>query len=232
MGFRKSKKRFYQAGPTETELRAQEQAAVNDRAAQEAAKQAQERAQRQQQGRGYIDSAFGQFDDNYYNNLRESYSGFYDQSVQDQYKTQRDALTSQFGQTQGSQAFDYVKLFDSLDREYANKRGEAGSLADNYVSGVRSEVSSNKDALYSQNDQSADPNTVAQAANSKASSLRNRQFSPLGNVFANIKPATGASTAPSQTGGAVNYGSFASADSQFNPAAFNIAPVTSSRVVS
>lgn len=233
MGFRKSKRVSTPTTSPFGGFSGRARAMFAEQQAREAAeRQAREREQRIGQGRGYIDGAFGQFDDGYFNNLRQNYSGFYDQSVQDDYMRRRNELANQFGQTQGSQAFDYVNLFDSLDREYANTRSQAGSAADGYVSGVRNEVASNRNSLYSQNDQVADPNAISQSAKNAASSIRNRQFSPLGSFFANIKPLTGTSTAPSQGGGAVNYGSFANADSQFNPAAFNIAPVSSSRVVS
>lgn len=201
-------------------------------AALKAQREAEQRAQRQQQGRGAIDNAFGQFDDNYFNSLKQNYAGFYDQSVQDEYNRKRNELASGFQNTQGAGAFDYVNLFDALDREYAGKGGQAQTAADTYVSGVRNDVNANRNSLYYQNDQMADPNAISQTAGSTANSIRNRQFSPLGSMFAGIRPSTGVSTAPNQPGGNVNYGSFASAAGSLNPAAFNIAPTSTSRVVS
>lgn len=235
MGFLKSKKRAQtnSGGLFAQEREQQLEAYAQEKAVKQAEEQkAQARAQRQQQGRGAIDSTFGQFDDNYFNSVKQDYAGFYDQSVQDEYNRKRNELASGFKNTQGAGAFDYVSMFDALDREYSEKRGRAQTAADNYVSGVRNDVNTNRNSLYNQNDEMADPNTISQAASSTANSIRNRKFSPLGSMFSNLRPSTGVSTAPNQTGGDVNYGSVANTAGSFNPAAFNIAPTSTSRVVS
>lgn len=238
MGFSKKKKAPAMAsvmpsGGLFGRLRANANSLVAARQAELARQEAErQQAERRAQGRNYVDGAFGQFDDNFFNSQRNNYANYYDSSVENEYKQKRDDLARSLNQTQGSGAFDYVKLFDSLDREYASKRGQGGSAADSYVSGLRNEVNANRNSLYGMAEGGGDPNAVLQNASGTANNLRSRQFSPLGSFFANISKAPGVSTAPNQPGGNVNYGSFSSASSGTNPAAFNIAPISSTRVVS
>jgi hypothetical protein len=232
MGFFRSKRKSYTDPATGRVSYGLEAMRAEAEAKQRAADMERQQAERRAQGRNYVDGAFGQLNDDYFNNLRSSYANYFDSSVQNEYNQKRNELANAMQGTQGSAAFDFVGKIDALDREYQNRRGGMNSAADSYVNNVRGEVNNARNSLYSMAEGGNDPNAVLQNASGAVNSIRSRQFSPLGSFFANIAAQPGTSTAPNQPGGNVNYGSFATASGATNPAAFNIAPLSSARVVS
>jgi len=155
-----------------------------DNSAQIAAKQEKERQDRIAQGQSGIDSAFTNFNDDFYNNYSTTYNDYYNPQLDDQYGDAVKRLTLQLAQTgnlTGSvgadQLADLQKYYDTQKLAVTNRATEA-------TNSLRGNIDNKKSQLYADNRAAADPSSAAAAAATAAQYLQpSAPSSPLANVF-------------------------------------------------
>ncbi len=155
-----------------------------DNSAEIAAQKERERQARIATGQGNIDTAFSDFNDDFYQGYQDQYMGYYTPQVDDQYGDAVKRLTLQLAQTgnlTGSvgadQLADLQKYYDTQKTSITNKA--LGATND-----LRSTIDNKKSQLYADNRASADPGNAASAAASAVSALQPAPpSSPLANVF-------------------------------------------------
>lgn len=158
--------------------------APRDNSAEIAARKEAERQARIQQGRSAIDSAFSQYNDDFYQDYQNQYLDYYTPQIEDQYSDAMRRLTLQLAQTgnlTGSvgaqQKADLQKYYDTQNQSITNRALEATNQ-------LRSNIDSKKSDLYMNNRSAADPGSATSAATSAVSALQPAPpSSPLSNVF-------------------------------------------------
>jgi hypothetical protein len=146
---------------------------------QEAARQA-----RIAEGQTGIDQAFTGFNDDFYNNYNQQYTGYYAPQLDDQYKDAVKRLTLQLAQSGNltgsvgaTQLADLQKNYDQQKLAITNQ-GNAATQA------LRANIDQRKSQLYADNRAAADPGAASAAASSAAVALQpTAPSSPLANVF-------------------------------------------------
>ncbi len=151
-------------------------------------------AQRQQairDGSAQVNSAFGAFDDNYYDDIANKYKANYTPLIAEQYDKVKRELPYQFASTQGSE---YQRRVSELEADYQRQMVDNASQAEQFANDRRSQVENQRGNLISQVTAGADPNTAATLAAGAVKSLSAQPtFSALGDLFAKY------------TGNAANY---------------------------
>tara|TARA_B100001287_G_scaffold107686_1_gene90691 strand:- start:5370 stop:5990 length:621 start_codon:yes stop_codon:yes gene_type:complete len=150
--------------------------------AEEAARQA-----RITEGKENIEKAFAGFDDKFYNDRAADYMEYAQPQIDDQYKQAMKDLRialARSGQLVGSERIDrendLLKKFQLAEVEAARK---GQSLADT----TRTNLANIKGNLLSQNASLADPTLIAaQAQNQIMANTQVPEYSPIGNIFANV----------------------------------------------
>jgi hypothetical protein len=138
-------------------------------------------------GMGNIKSAFGGFDDTYFQNLAKNYEDYAKPQLDDQYAEQKKNLTyalARHGNLNSSVAGDQTAL---LDKQYSTGlTGVEGAGAD-YANQARRDVQAARNDVTGQLNSSYDADAATSAATAAARSLAVPvSFSPLGNLFTNV----------------------------------------------
>lgn len=200
---------------------AEQAAAENQRLAQEAEnrriaeaqaeaerlRQAEERRQANiAQGQQEIASAFGQFDDNFFNQRAQSYLDFATPQLDRQFQDQVRQLTASLARTGNLNSSLRGDLMGQLQREYDTSRLSLAEQARGFADQARSGVTTAKSRLMESNAQLADPGTIRNSAMAEAQGLRaNPQFAQLGQLLsdlsANVGPAGTRQVSPGTTSG-------------------------------
>lgn len=158
-----------------------------DNSAKEARQREAARQARLSQGRASIDSAFGAFDDNYYNTRASAYNDFANPQLEEQYNNQKKALTyalSRGGLLSSSTA---AQKSAALQEEYERNKQLVASKGQEYGTNARRDVASSRANLLSILSSTEDPTTVADESLRQAATLRQAPaFDPLGNLFTDI----------------------------------------------
>jgi hypothetical protein len=137
------------------------------------------------QGKQSIDDAFSQFNDPYYDSYGQTYKDTYNPQLDQQYALAKDKLiaklagTDQLGSGVGNNA---IAL---QDQTYNNSKADIANHATDAENSLRSAVDNTKSNLYTENNATADPLTMASQAQSQSGAIVAPQSYPtLGNVFA------------------------------------------------
>lgn len=137
------------------------------------------------QGRSSIDNAFGQYNDDYYGNYKNSYTDFYNTDLDKQYTQAIDELTAALagrgllGSSYGNSQF--AKLAETL----GTNRTDVANRSIDAANSLKSKILQGKNDLYALNSSSADPESInSQALASAGSFAQPASFDALGNVFA------------------------------------------------
>lgn len=164
---------------------AQQEAAAEAKA-QAAALQAREDKRQAdiRTGQQSIDTAFGRFDQPYFDNFRQTYLANYTPQIADQYGRALDKLTATLAgrgmleSTVGANAIgDVQKTRNDAEASVANAATDAANK-------LRSDVQGAKTSLYNLNLSANDPQAVGAQAQAAATSIVSPQSLPgLGNVF-------------------------------------------------
>lgn len=165
----------------------QAQTAQMQQQADQTAADAKTRADAITTGKQNIDSAFGSFDDNFFNNLSKSYTDYAQPQLDDQYNYAKKNITyalARNGTTNSSMAGDE---FGQLAKQYATNQTGISSTGANYANSARAGVAADKSDVTNQLISSGDADAANTAALSAAKVLQvPPSFSPLGSLFTNV----------------------------------------------
>lgn len=200
---------------------AERTAAENQRLAQEAenkriaeaqaeAERLRQAEERRQQnialGQQEIASAFGQFDDNFFNQRAQSYLDFATPQLDRQFQDQMRSLTAALARSGNLNSSLRGDLMGQLQREYDTSKLSLAEQARSFADQARTGVSTAKARLMESNAQLADPGTIRNSAMAEAQGLTaNPQFAQLGQLLsdlsANVSPSAAGRRAGGVTGG-------------------------------
>jgi len=187
---------------------AQQTAAEQQRLAQEAenrriaeaqaeaerARQAEIRRQENiAQGQQEISSAFGQFNDDFFNQRAQSFKDFAMPQLDRQFQDQMRRLTAALARSGNLNSSLRGQLMGQLQREYDTGRLSLADQARGFADQARSGVSAAQARLMESNAQLADPGLIRNSAMAEAQGLMaNPQFASLGQMLsdlsANVNP--------------------------------------------
>lgn len=158
-----------------------------DNSAAIAAAQEKERQERIAQGQSAIDSAFGGFNDDFFNQYQNDYTSYYYPQLEDQYGDARKRLTLQLAKTGNLTGSAGINQLSELEKYYDQQRTGITNQALGAVNSLRGDIDQRKSTLYSSNRAAADPGSAASQAASAAASLRPAPpSSPLANTFSDF----------------------------------------------
>lgn len=167
-----------------------------DNSAEIARQQEAERQARISEGQTAIDDAFSGFNDDFYNQYREDYTGYYNPQLNDQYGDARKRLTLQLAKTGNLTSSAGAKQMADLEQYYNTQQTGITNQALDAVNTLKGNIDARKSQLYSDNRAAADPGNAASAAASAATALQpTPPSSPLANTFADFFTNLGNSTA-------------------------------------
>lgn len=165
---------------------------ADNSAAEEARRKEEERQRKITEGKGRIDEAFSQFNDDYYDQYNQDYLGYYTPQLEDQYSTARDKLTAALAGRGVLEGTPGASKIAELDKKYNATRTQVANDAEAASRDLRTRVENNKTDLYSLNQSSADPEGIGARAIGQATALEAPPtFSPLGEVFATLLGTVG-----------------------------------------
>lgn len=174
-----------------------------DRSAEIAAQSAAQRESQVRAGQQNIDSAFGKFDDNFFNDFTKAYENNYNPQVDTQFDRAKTNLRYDNARKGMLDSTPAIFSNDLLNEKYGQQRQQVASDAIGATSNLRNNVSNQKTQLYQLNSSAADPTLASTNAAAAAGTIPNQpQYSALGDLF----------------GGLVNSGaSFMAGQNQNNP---------------
>lgn len=161
--------------------------------AEAARKKEEERQARIQSGTQRVNKTFSQFDDNFYDQRRNDYMGFYQPQLDDQFNGAKDQLTfalARAGTLNSTTAAD--KQADLL-KKYDTQRATILSQGEDQVNSARQQMNAQKSSLISQLNATGDADQVANQALAQSQQLyrENNSYSPLGDIFAGVASGIG-----------------------------------------
>jgi hypothetical protein len=159
----------------------------DDTAAKQQADMDRREAERQakvKQGKGHIDKAYSQFDDDYYGDYQNSITDYYHPQLEDQYGTAVGQMVSSLaGRGIGESTVgndQRAKLLEENNRQRVGITDQAVDSANK----LRGTVENSKTDLYSLNEASADPEAMNARAVGEATALvAPATLSPLAQIF-------------------------------------------------
>lgn len=136
------------------------------------------------QGKSAIDTAFQQFTPDYFNGVSTAYENAYNPQLTDQYNVAKDKMIGALAggdQLEGSTG---AYQMGQLDKTYGTARANIANSATDAANSMRTTVNNAKSNLYSLNEQTADPLTMATQAQASSGAIVAPQAYPqLSNVF-------------------------------------------------
>jgi hypothetical protein len=213
----------YQASKATKEARqtAQEEQALarefeNNRIAEaqaeaERLRQAEERRQANiLAGQQEISSAFGQFDDNFYNQRAQSYLDFANPQLERQYQDQQRSLVAALTRSGNLNSSTRAELMAKLQREYDEGKLQLANSARTFADQARASTEAARARLTESNASLADPGAVRTAAAAEAAGLTvNPNYQNLGSLLSNLSGSVtsgGQRPAGASGGGVSLYG--------------------------
>lgn len=136
-------------------------------------------------GRGNIDNAFTQFNDDYYGGIEKDYGDFYNPQAQKQYEDTLKQLTFQLARQGILESKAGAEKVGELEGKYGDIRADIANKGKSAANSARTSVENQRNDLYGLNTSSADPTMIAGRASAAAGNLSAPQtLSPLANMFA------------------------------------------------
>ncbi len=163
------------------------------KARREAEHAEQDRVRKVNEGRAKIDESFAKFDDPYFQQIGDSFNGYYLPQLDDQYEDARKQLVYSLARKGNLASQAGADELGKAQTEYDRQKVRIGSQAQDRIAAARADVEQNRSDLYALNQASADPDAIASATASRAASIQpTQQLSPLENTFATFlnSPAT------------------------------------------
>lgn len=179
---------------------AEEQRAEAQRQQQLLQQQEQQRQDNIRGGMSAVDSAFSQFDDNFFNTGANSYSGYYLPQIDDARKNTIAKVTANLAEKGMLESTAGANKISQIEKRAADERARIGDEAANFAQTLRSNVDQSKNQLYDVARTAADPNAVATQATGQATTLAQMPGGftkqSIGNVFSDfLTPIAAAMTA-------------------------------------
>lgn len=145
----------------------------------------QERQARIQQGMGYIDNSFAQFNDDYYSGRSQAYQDYYLPQVDRQFEDARKSIAYDLSRAGNLRSTAANEAYADLDRQLLEQRGAIIDRAQAEADAERNRILSERNSLVSQLQGSADPDAAQSSAMASANMFANAQpaYSPLANIF-------------------------------------------------
>lgn len=161
-------------------------------AAKEAAAAREETARREAQrqaaitaGRGKIDSAFGQFNDGYFNDFQKAFTDNYNADLDRQHSTAVDKMIAALAGRGLTASTVGANRMGDLTRTYQDERAAIGNRAVDAANQLRGDIENQKTSLYGINESIANPDAIAARATAASTAVKApTAYSPLGEVFA------------------------------------------------
>lgn len=151
--------------------------AEQQRAAQAAIDQARaDEAKRQQiikDSRGAVDTAFGGFNDQYYNEAASRYTAANTPALDDDYTKSMDKLKAALAGRGTLESSTGINQIAELDKRAATERATIASKGMDFANSLRERVGSSKNALYDAATSAGDPAGFAARATGEATNLVN-----------------------------------------------------------
>ena len=148
-------------------------------------KQEKERKANIAAGREKIDTAFSNFNDNYFNDYKNSYLDYYNPQIDKQFNDTNRTLTYRLADRGLLESSVGAESLGDLFKQYGDQKAEATNAAADAANKLKAQVEDTKTNLYSLNESASDPATVASAATGQASAIAQPQiYSQLGSLFA------------------------------------------------
>lgn len=145
------------------------------------------RQQNIQSGNAAIDSAFGQFNDDFFGGIKQSFVNAQMPGLDEQYARAKDELTALLA---GRGTLDSTVAADQFARLTQRRDAEAGAIgarALDFVNGLRGQVNNTRNNLLGMVTAGGDPSGIAARATGEATSLARTAAqmpsAPLGSVF-------------------------------------------------
>ena len=138
-------------------------------------------------GNAAVDSAFSQYDNNYYDNFKSTYTGNFNPEIDNQYSDATGKMTAALaGRGMLDSSLGAAKFGEALTTKNA-ARARVANDAEVAAGDMKGKVAARKTDLYSLNQAAADPEGIAAQATGAATALAAPpQYSELGQVFANV----------------------------------------------
>lgn len=158
-----------------------------DNSAEIARQEEEARQARIKQGQSAIDTEFAQFDDPFFTNYQNNYTGYYIPQVEDQYQKAREKLTLKLAGSGNLNAGAGADALGDLRSQYELRRGDITNQALDAVNQRKNEIEGIRSDLYNQNRASADPAAAATLAASRSGGLVTPPaYTPIGDLFGNL----------------------------------------------
>lgn len=171
----------------------QQQVLIANAQATQAQQDEADRQARIQAGQGAIDSAFGQFNDDYFTKFKNAYGDYYNPQVDKQYERAQDKLKAQLAGQGILESGVGNQAFADLAGTYSDSRAGISKQADAAVNGLRGNINNAKTALYTADAAAGDPGQIAAQATATSTALAQPQaYSPLADLFAGALNSYGA----------------------------------------
>jgi hypothetical protein len=173
-----------------------------DNSAELARKREAERNTKIATGRTAIDDQFSQFDDKFYSGVESDYNDYYQPQLTEQFDdARRKLILSLSSQSGGVNSSSGARRIGDLTELYNKNQALTGDRALSAANGVRGDVESNRNDLYSQNRAAADPSAAAAGALNQSGMLSQpRSYDPLGAVFSDFINSATMGVAAEQAG--------------------------------
>jgi len=139
------------------------------------------------QDQGIVNQNFGQFNDGYYKNYRDAYTGYYTPQVADQYKQAQDQLTAALAGNGTLESSAGAQALANLAKRNTDQVAQIQSQADAAVTAQQQKVAGQQSSLYSTANTGVDPTQIATNAQAQTSALAAPQsYTPLSSVFSDL----------------------------------------------
>lgn len=160
-------------------------------------------------GQGEISSAFGQFDDNFFNQRMQSFMDFATPQLDKQYEDQMRSLTASLARSGNLNSSLRGERMAQLQQEYDRGRLTLADQGRGFADQARASTDAARARLMESNASLADPGTIRASAAAEASRLAiNPQYSNLGTLLSNLSTdvgATGPRSVSQSSGGVQQY---------------------------
>jgi len=162
-----------------------------------------------------IDSAFGQFDDGFYDGRRQAFLDFQQPTIEDNFEeANKDLIFALARSGKGSEDSTAIERTAKLNEAYRNTNVNLQGSADQLVDETRSNVENERSSLVTALRATGDASAARDASLSRAGAIAVRpNFSPIANLFSNISLGIGGQADAERRGTSrYNTGLFGSSD--------------------